>query len=110
MTLFSNKLMDFFYIDDLAKMINQFLIDYTRFPKTIDCVYEKSFRLKDILNMINELDDNKVEIVSMNDIPVNTINSKDSDYIGTYFDIGINFIGLQKSIKIIYNSIRNQYD
>jgi hypothetical protein len=46
----------------------------------------------------------------MNDIPVNTINSKDSDYIGTYFDIGINFIGLQKSIKIIYNSIRNQYD
>jgi hypothetical protein len=60
--------------------------------------------------MINELDDNKVEIVSMNDIPVNTINSKDSDYIGTYFDIGINFIGLQKSIKIIYNSIRNQYD
>ena len=110
MTLFSNRLMDFFYIDDLAKMINQFLIDYTRFPKTIDCVYEKSFRLKDILNMINELDDNKVEIVSMNDIPVNTINSKDSDYIGTYFDIGINFIGLQKSIKIIYNSIRNQYD
>jgi nucleoside-diphosphate-sugar epimerase len=106
MTLFSNRLMDFFYIDDLAKMIDEFLIDYTRFPKTIDCVYEKSFRLKEILEMINDVDDDRVEIVSMEDESINKINSTNGDYVGNYFDLGIKFIGLQESIKIIYNRIK----
>ena len=106
MTLFSNRLMDFFYIDDLAKMIDEFLIDYTRFPKTIDCVYEKSFRLKEILEMINCSDDDRVVIVSMEDESINKINSTNDDYVGNYFDLGIKFIGLQESIKIIYNRIK----
>jgi len=106
MTLFSNRLMDFFYIDDLAKMIDEFLIDYTRFPKTIDCVYEKSFRLKEILETINDVDDDRVEIVSMEDESINKINSTNGDYVGNYFDLGIKFIGLQESIKIIYNRIK----
>lgn len=106
MTLFSNRLMDFFYIDDLAKMIDEFLIDYTRFPKTIDCVYEKSFRLKDILKMINSVDDDRVDIVSMDDESINKINSTNGDYVGNYFDLGIQFIGLENSIKIIYDKIK----
>lgn len=108
MTLFSNRLMDFFYIDDLAKMIDEFLIDYKRFPKTIDCVYEKSFRLKDILNIINELNENKVEIILTDDTSTNKINSTNGDYVGKYLDLGIEFVGLETAIKIIYNTIKEK--
>lgn len=106
MTLFSNRLMDFFYIDDLAKMIDKFLVDYTKFPKTIDCVYSESFRLNDILEIINYLGENRVEIISTDDNSLNKINLNSGDYVGRYFDLGIDFIGLKESIKIIYNTIK----
>jgi GDP-L-fucose synthase len=106
MTLFSNRLMDFFYIDDLAKMIDEFLKDYTRFPKTIDCVYEEKYRLMDILKFINSLKENNVEIILSNQTSPNNINTTDTDYVGKYFDLQIDFIGLFKSIEIIYNKLK----
>jgi hypothetical protein len=56
--------------------------------------------------MINHVDDDRVEIVSMEDESINKINSTNGDYVGSYFDLGIKFIGLQESIKIIYNRIK----
>ena len=105
MTIFSNRLMDFFYIDDLGKMINYF-IHSTYFPKTIDCVYENKIRLYDILNTINNCSENKVDIISIDDNSYNRINSINADYIGRYTHLPIDFIGIDNGIKIIYNTIK----
>lgn len=105
MTLFSNRLMDFFYIDDLAKMVEIF-ISNKDFPKTIDCVYDKKYRLIDILTMINEISDNRVDIIKLNDESINSINTNQTDYIGVFTNLSIDFVGLKKSIEIIYNKIK----
>lgn len=105
MTIFSNRLMDFFYIDDLGKMIDNF-INSSDFPKTIDCVYKEKYRLFDILKMINDCSESKVEIISTDDNSLNTINSTNTDYIGNYTNLSIDFIGIQNGIKITYNTIK----
>ena len=107
MTLFSNRLMDFFYIDDLGKMIDSF-INSSNFPKTIDCVYQKKYRLIDILKIINEISDERVDIITSNDTSINSINANQTDYIGMFIDLSIEFIGLKKSIEIIYNKIKER--
>jgi len=105
MTLFSNRLMDFFYIDDLGKMIHNF-INNLDFPKTIDCVYQEKYTLSGILNIINSCANYRVNVISMDDTSVNKINSTDTDYIGKYNDLSINFIGIRDAIKITYNKIK----
>lgn len=105
MTLFSNRLMDFFYIDDLGKMIHNF-INNLDFPKTIDCVYQEKYTLSGILNIINSCANYRVDVISIDDTSVNTINSKNNDYIGKYTDLSIDFIGIENAIKITYNKIK----
>lgn len=105
MTLFSNRLMDFFYIDDLGKMIDSF-INSSNFPKTIDCVYKEKYRLSNILDIINNCSDDKVQIISMADNSINKINSTDGDYIGKYTNLSIDFVGIENAIKIIYDRIK----
>lgn len=108
MTLFSNRLMDFFYIDDLISMINHFTMNPSVFPKSIDCVYEKKYRLSNILNIINEVSDNSVDIIKLNDESVNFINTNQTDYIGKFTDLSIEFIGLRDSIEMVYNKIKEK--
>jgi UDP-glucose 4-epimerase len=108
MILFSNRLMDFFYMDDLISMINQFTINPSVFPKSIDCVYENKYRLSDILNIINEVSDNSVDIIKLNDESINSINTNQTDYIGKFTDLSIEFIGLRNSIEIVYNKIKEK--
>lgn len=105
MIIFSNRLMDFFYIDDLGKMINNF-IHNINFPKTIDCVYSEKYRLSDILNIINECSDYKVDIVKIKDESINKINSTDTDYVGKYTNLSIDFIGIKDAIQITYDIIK----
>lgn len=105
MTIFSNRLMDFFYIDDLGQMICNF-INSSNFPKIIDCVYQEKYRLSNILNMINDCSENKVDIVSINDYSVNKINTIDTDYVGKYTNLSIDFIGIKNAIQMTYNKIK----
>lgn len=105
MTIFSNRLMDFFYIDDLGKMIDNF-INSSNFPKTIDCVYKEKYRLSNILDMINDCSENKVDIISIDDDSMNKINVIDNDYVGKYKNLSIDFIGIKNAIQITYNKIK----
>lgn len=107
MTMFSNRLMDFFYIDDLGKIVENFIVNKD-FPKTIDCVYDTKYRLHDILNAINNCSNNKVEIISTVDSSVNKINSKETDYIGKFTNIQIEYIGLIEGIHDTYNIIKKE--
>lgn len=106
MILFSNRLMDFFYVEDLSIMIQFFLKNPNNFPKTIDCVYRDKYTLLNILEIINEISENPVEILYKKDESTNKINSTDKDYVGIFTDLSANFIGIEKSIETIYNELR----
>jgi|LakMenEpi03Aug12_release.lakeMendotaPanAssembly.Ray.scaffolds.fasta_scaffold278797_2 nucleoside-diphosphate-sugar epimerase len=107
MTLFSNRLMDFFYIDDLGKIVENFIVNKD-FSKTIDCVYDTKYRLIDILNIINNCSHDKVGIISTGDSSINKINSKETEYIGKFTNISIEYIGLINGITNTYNIIKKE--
>jgi nucleoside-diphosphate-sugar epimerase len=95
-----NKLMDFFYMKDLIKLI-QYCINAKDLPKEINCSYRNTYYLKDIANIINTMDKNKV--------PINIINKKEGvGYIGNFTDLGIEYIGLEQGIKSVFNELKKQ--
>jgi GDP-L-fucose synthase len=55
MIIHTNKIMDFFYMDDLINLVNYY-IEEKNPPKEINCSYEKKYTLKNITDMINVLD------------------------------------------------------
>ena len=55
-----NKLMDFFYMEDLVSVVEYIMFNPQ--VKEIDCTYPLSYSLYDIASFINELSDHKCEI------------------------------------------------
>jgi hypothetical protein len=85
---------------DLIKLI-QYCINAKDLPKEINCSYRNTYYLKDIANIINTMDKNKV--------PINIINKKEGvGYIGNFTDLGIEYIGLEQGIKSVFNELKKQ--
>jgi GDP-L-fucose synthase len=61
-----DKYMDFFYINDLYRVLINIILNTTA-PKTIDCSYPEKLKLSDIANKINNLSDYKVDVVIENE-------------------------------------------
>lgn len=61
MKIFQNKIMDFFHMNDLVKIIDYY-IQNEKCPHTINCTYESKYSLLDVANIINTLSNHKVEI------------------------------------------------
>jgi GDP-L-fucose synthase len=97
--IYQNKYMDFIYMKDLITLVKYYILNNNT-PKEINCNYFTSFNLLDIANIINSLDDYKVDI---------NIQQKESgeSYKDSYIDLGIKFLGLEQGIKEIYNLIKN---
>jgi nucleoside-diphosphate-sugar epimerase len=95
-----DRRMDFFFIDDLAKLIH-FCIRSNNIPKFFDCCYKEKLKLSDIANIINNLDTHKVNIEYESD-------SLDTDYIGKYIEMNIPYFGLENSIEFMYNTYKNK--
>lgn len=95
-----NKYMDFIYMLDFIKII-EFYIHNTNPPKNIDCVYNNKYSLLDIAKYINNLDNNKTDIIIEDSI-------EDKNYTGDFYDIGIQYIGLQQGIKNTYRELKNE--
>jgi nucleoside-diphosphate-sugar epimerase len=98
--IFQNKYMDFFYMHDFIT-----LIDYcinNDIPKVIDCSYNYLYTLYDVAQIINNLDNHKVNIVIKDWLIVPPFN-------GEFTDLGLKFIGLEQGIKNVYNIIKNEY-
>ena len=98
--IFQNKYMDFFYMLDFIT-----LIDYCinkDIPKIVDCCYNSSPTLYDVAQIINNLDNHKINI-----------NFKKwelaSPFNGEFTDLGLTFIGLEQGIKNVYNILKNEY-
>jgi GDP-L-fucose synthase len=98
MVIHQNKYMDFFYINDLVSLINFYILN-NNLPKEIDCTYHELKTLHHIANIINKLDEYKVEI-KINDPELG------KEYTGKFTDLGINYIGLEKGIETVYNKLK----
>ena len=99
MQIHSNKFMDFFYMQDLVKVINYYLEEKEPL-KEFDCVYEEgSPILTQLATMINELDEHKVKIF---------VGDPDGDsYTSKYrTQLPIEFIGLEQGIKNVYYKLK----
>jgi GDP-L-fucose synthase len=99
MQINENKFMDFFYMQDLVKVI-EYYIDEKEPPKEFDCVYiEGSPTLTQLSLMINDLDEHKVKIF---------VGNPDGDsYTSKYrSELPIEFIGLEEGIKQVYNKLK----
>jgi hypothetical protein len=93
-------MMDFFYIEDLWKVVKYYM--NTLFPpKQIDCCYKESkgIYLLDISNMINNLDTHNVDI---------TIKNQESGepYVGQAIELNMDYIGLEKGLKLEYEKYK----
>jgi GDP-L-fucose synthase len=98
--IFQNKFMDFFYMEDLITLVEYYINNEA--PKVIDCCYDYSPTLYDVAQIINNLDNYKVNI-----------NFKNWDvappFNGKFTDLGLKFIGLEQGIKNVYNILKNEY-
>jgi nucleoside-diphosphate-sugar epimerase len=109
MTLFSNRLMDFFYIEDLA-LIVEYFVKAPMFPtKIINCSYEDHIRLRDVLEIINSLDNYSVPILDDVDQSINKINTTPTDYVGIHSELPLGFVGLEEGIRRTYEKIKRSY-
>ena len=91
--IYKDKQMDFIYADDLYKILCPYLEDINILhPRDLNCVYEKKYYLSEIAEMINNLDEHKVNIVKLD-------QELDLSYVGTYNYPNINHKGLEHGIK-----------
>ena len=92
-----DKKMDFFYMKDLISVVDFYLTNES-VPKEFDCSYKRHYKLSEIASIINCLSDYKVDIKYNKD-------GLDSNYIGTYKDLELKYIGLEKGIREAYENI-----
>lgn len=97
-----NKGMDFFYMEDLIRVVKYYLEEKDP-PKEFDCVYNTILRLDRIARMINELNDYKVDVVT-------STPGEGVFYTSNYrnVELPIELIGLEEGIKNVYNKLKNE--
>jgi nucleoside-diphosphate-sugar epimerase len=101
MEIFQNKYMDFFYMDDLITLMDYCVVT-DNLPKEINCSYNYSPTLYDVVQIINNLSDYKVNI-NIEEWGMAPL------FNGSFTDLGLNYIGLEQGIKNVYNKLKNEY-
>ena len=97
--IYENKSMDVFYMKDLISLVDHYIKNpKENLPKEIDCTYSETLTLLEISEIINKLDNYKVNT---------NITKETTKYSGTYYNIGIKYIGLQQGIIEVYNKLKN---
>lgn len=96
-----NRIMDFFYIDDLITLI-KFYINKPYIPEEINAVYNQKYSLIDVANMINKLSDYKVDIIVEEE-------GYNKPYVGKSNRLDLlklSFKGIEQGLKETYNKIK----
>jgi GDP-L-fucose synthase len=97
MIIHHDKFMDFFYMKDLISLVDYY-INNDNPPKQIDCSYDKLYKLSEVANIINGLDDHKVDI-----------QIKKEGITMSYHGIAnvlLEYTGLKQGIKEVYNKLK----
>ena len=97
-----NRYWDFFYVKDLVNVV-KYYIDNPKYDldNEMDLIYQNLLSLKNIAELINNLDKHSVEI-KVDD------HSRDLDYLGNKsygVNLPIELIGLEKGLEEIYNAL-----
>ena len=102
MQIHQDKTMDFFYMQDLIKVIKYYMAEANP-PKEFDCVYNRIHRLSFIANIINNLDKHKVGMTVAE-------LQEGTPYTSNYrnIELPIEFIGLVGGIENMYNKLKNE--
>lgn len=96
--IYQNKLMDFFYMGDLIKLV-EYYFHNKDLEKEIECVYSQKYYLSTIAEKINQLNNYRVEIKTTSHKPAER-------YIGKYMiPYQINFIGFEEGLKKTYKKL-----
>tara|TARA_Y100000004_G_scaffold180601_1_gene225410 strand:- start:222 stop:998 length:777 start_codon:yes stop_codon:yes gene_type:complete len=97
-----DKLMDFFYMEDLVKLVKYYIKHNKSLPKNVDCIYDACIKdyLSDIANIINSLSNYKVKI--------NIGEGKGKNYVGSNNPLDVEWIGLEQGIKKTYKQLLNE--
>ena len=95
----NDRFFDFFFIDDVIKIIKDIIANnLVETNYEFDLVYKKKLKLSQIANYINELSNNKVQII--------VENNNGQSYTGNYYELfdTIKLIGLKEGINNIFHS------
>ena len=95
-----DKFMDFFYMKDLISLVDYY-INNNNLPKQICCSYTDLYKLSEVANIINMLDEYKVDVIIEN-------KGIAPPYYGLA-NILLNYIGLKEGIKEVYIKLKNEY-
>lgn len=95
-----NKLMDFFYMEDLISVV-KYYIEGVYLPKQLDLSYGDYNNLLDIAEIINRLDSYTVPTIVAE-------QGFGKPYVGTYTSLPIEYVGLEEGIKRTYNKLKNE--
>lgn len=95
-----DKIMDLFYMEDLIRVVKYYVTEETP-PKEFDCVYENVNSLRGVAELINELDNYKVDIQIANE----GLDLYKSNYAAP---LPIGLVGLKEGIKRTYNKLKNE--
>lgn len=96
--IFQDKLMDFYYMEDLISVVGYY-VDNTNIPKEYDCCYSQHHYLSAIANKINKLSDYSVPIEIVDN------SQKADNYIGTYTPLPISLKGIDAGINNVYERL-----
>ena len=98
MIIHADKIMDFFYMQDLISLVDYYI--HNNGAKEINCCYEHKYTLSNIANIINQLDTYTVPIIIEN-------KGKLDFYCGEYSQLPIETVGMVTGIK---NTFRELYE
>jgi GDP-L-fucose synthase len=92
--IYQDKFMDFFYMKDLISIVDYYIKESNPL-KTMECSYNLPHKLSEIADMINNLNNYKVDVIIEN-------KEMGLNYCGKN-DLFLNYIGLTNGIKEVYN-------
>jgi nucleoside-diphosphate-sugar epimerase len=95
-----DKFMDFFYMADLITLVDYFICSKEWLHKEIECTYFEAYKLTEIAQMINDLDDHKVSIELVG-------QTTGKPYVGVWGGLPIPLVGLKDGIKKTYKKLKN---
>lgn len=90
MIIHSDKIMDFFYMQDLAMLVDHYITNDT-LPKLANCSYKTKLTLRNIADYINTLDTHQVSVILEN---VDELQF----YCGTPCPVDLNYHGIHTGI------------
>ena len=100
MMIDAHKKMTFFYMKDLITLVKHYIdTNPTALRNQSYCAYCRDYTLREITDMINELDDYKVPVYMTEEIAEDYTSNFNAGY-------RLPYIGFKKGLREVYNKLK----